>query len=56
MEGLEWFFDRKVVTIWSTPNYMYRSGNVASVMKYEKEGISHLTSRLQHGHVENGKN
>jgi diadenosine tetraphosphatase ApaH/serine/threonine PP2A family protein phosphatase len=37
MEGFEWFFDRKLVIVWSAPNYMYRSGNLASVMKYEKE-------------------
>ena len=32
MEGYQWHFDRKLVTVWSAPNYMYRSGNLASVM------------------------
>jgi hypothetical protein len=36
-QGYQWFFDQKTITIWSAPNYMYRSGNVASIMKYEKE-------------------
>ena len=34
MDGYKWFFDKKLITIWSAPNYMYRSGNKASVMKY----------------------
>ena len=37
-EGYEWFFDKKLVTIWSAPNYMYRSGNKATVMKYDSTG------------------
>jgi diadenosine tetraphosphatase ApaH/serine/threonine PP2A family protein phosphatase len=37
MTGFTWFFDQKLITIWSAPNYMYRSGNLASVMQYEKE-------------------
>jgi diadenosine tetraphosphatase ApaH/serine/threonine PP2A family protein phosphatase len=35
--GFAWNFDRRVVTVWSAPNYMYRSGNKASLMKYRKE-------------------
>ena len=34
MEGYRWFFDQKLVTVWSAPNYMYRSGNKACVLKY----------------------
>jgi diadenosine tetraphosphatase ApaH/serine/threonine PP2A family protein phosphatase len=37
MAGYQWFFNKKLVTVWSAPNYMYRSGNKASVMKYRKE-------------------
>jgi hypothetical protein len=40
MDGFQWFFDRKVVTVWSAPNYMCRSENMASVMKYTREGGS----------------
>jgi diadenosine tetraphosphatase ApaH/serine/threonine PP2A family protein phosphatase len=33
MEGFQYHFpDRPLVTIWSAPNYMYRSNNLASVM------------------------
>jgi diadenosine tetraphosphatase ApaH/serine/threonine PP2A family protein phosphatase len=38
MEGFQWFFGEKLVTVWSAPNYMYRIGNRASVMKAEKDG------------------
>ena len=34
MEGYKWYFDNKVVTIWSAPNYMYRGGNKACIMQY----------------------
>ncbi|KAH0795705.1 Serine/threonine-protein phosphatase ppe1 [Histomonas meleagridis] len=33
MEGYQWHFgEHQLVTVWSAPNYMYRSGNKASVM------------------------
>jgi len=34
MEGYQWFFNNQLITVWSAPNYMYRSGNKASIMKY----------------------
>ena len=41
-EGFEWFFHNKLITVWSAPNYMYRSGNDASVMKYRPDGTYDL--------------
>lgn len=38
MEGYQWYFEGNlVVTVWSAPNYMYRSGNKASVMEVNEQ-------------------
>jgi diadenosine tetraphosphatase ApaH/serine/threonine PP2A family protein phosphatase len=39
--GYEFFFGGLLSTVWSAPNYMYRSGNLASVMR-----ISHTDSEF----------
>lgn len=31
-EGYRWMFDKKIVTVWSAPNYCYRCNNQACVM------------------------
>lgn len=36
MEGYEWLFNGQLVTVWSAPNYCYRSGNVASIMEIDE--------------------
>lgn len=36
-EGFLWHHDKKLVTVWSAPNYMYRSNNKASIMEVSAE-------------------
>ena len=36
-EGYEYWFDKQLVTVWSAPNYVYRSGNKASLMKVQSD-------------------
>ncbi|KAJ6244115.1 serine/threonine-protein phosphatase pp2a-related [Anaeramoeba flamelloides] len=36
-DGFQYSFDKKLVTVWSAPNYFYRCANSASVMKVDSE-------------------
>lgn len=37
-EGIKWFYDGKLAIVWSAPNYCYKSGNLAAIMRIDAEG------------------
>jgi len=37
MQGYEWTHQKKILTLFSAPNYMYRSGNTAAILKLDKD-------------------
>lgn len=50
-EGFKYMFDESLVTVWSAPNYCYRCGNSASIMRVDENGSA--TFRVYDAAVEN---
>lgn len=46
MEGFQWTHDNKLVTLFSAPNYSYRCGNRAAIMKVPEAVIDRLHIRV----------
>lgn len=37
-EGYNLKFDDMCITVWSAPNYLYRNGNLASILEIDEQG------------------
>jgi serine/threonine-protein phosphatase 4 catalytic subunit len=36
MEGYKSLFENNLVTVWSAPNYVYKMGNIASILEFDE--------------------
>jgi len=42
MEGYQWTHDNKLITLFSAPNYSYRCGNQAAIMKVHESSLDKM--------------
>ncbi|KAI3382512.1 hypothetical protein SNEBB_010948 [Seison nebaliae] len=52
-DGFKFMFDKKLVTVWSAPNYCYRCGNVAAILEFPKDLSEEPEAKLFHAVPQN---